>query len=499
MLNMAVRNTKKLVRAKVKEENVRLGRFFTKKPVAARMAEMITPVDKETVTVLDPGAGTGILSAALVERICQSGKSKIISLCCYENDAAMLPMLKDNLARIRRKARRDYGVKLVFSVKEQNYVLARQDNFLSTAFADDSAASFDYVIMNPPSVLTEKDAPEMRGMEKICAGATDMAFLFCVMAMTDLAEGGQFVALLPSAYANSVTLDKLRGHLLRVSHIERLHLFIARSKSGAHADSIRKELILKFVKSPVTDGAQILLSSSEDKEDAATAFSLSVPYGRIVDPENGRLLLIKSEEDLRLVEQIEALPCTMSSLGLRMHTGLTIESKYKEQMRTSPDDGAIPLITPRDIAVGLVRTPVSQYVVPRIPSLAQKNKNLLLIKRVPAKSDNRHLMCAVYLASQLPRFPMISTQNKLNYIDYDDKREMDSQLVHGLFAVLSSDIYESYCAILSKSAQVGAKEYGDLPLPDEKTLRQIGAQLLMARQYSPRMCTASVRRFLKIG
>ena len=70
MLNMAVRNTGKLIREKSKSENIRLGRLFTKKDTAKRMADMLSlSKDKSVYTVLDPGAGTGILSAAVIEAI----------------------------------------------------------------------------------------------------------------------------------------------------------------------------------------------------------------------------------------------------------------------------------------------------------------------------------------------------------------------------------------------------------------------------------------------
>ena len=42
MLNLAVRNTSKLIREKSKSENVRLGRLFTKKDTARLMADMVT-------------------------------------------------------------------------------------------------------------------------------------------------------------------------------------------------------------------------------------------------------------------------------------------------------------------------------------------------------------------------------------------------------------------------------------------------------------------------
>ena len=55
MLNLAVRNTSKLVRAKSKSDNVRLGRLFTKKETARLMANMLElDAEKTAYTVLDP-------------------------------------------------------------------------------------------------------------------------------------------------------------------------------------------------------------------------------------------------------------------------------------------------------------------------------------------------------------------------------------------------------------------------------------------------------------
>ena len=72
MLALAVRNTGKLIREKSKSDNVRLGRLFTKKDTAKLMAGMLRLDESKTVyTILDPGAGTGILTAAVIEEICK--------------------------------------------------------------------------------------------------------------------------------------------------------------------------------------------------------------------------------------------------------------------------------------------------------------------------------------------------------------------------------------------------------------------------------------------
>lgn len=489
MLNMAVRNTKKLIREKSKEQNIRIGRFFTKKGTAALMSVLCRASDTETVSILDPGAGTGILSAALMERLCRAKTPpKIIELTCYENDAMMLPMLEYNLVRLRRRMRHDYGVKLVCTLRTENFILSA---------ADEIGGTYDYVIQNPPSELLPKDSAEAEALASLCAGATDIAFLFLAMGMKMLKAGGEMVALIPTSYARGVYLDRIRLYLMEEAHIAKIHLFAAKSKTNGD-DPTRGSMVVKFIKTPVAEDATVSFSSSYSTGDGGDITVLPpFPYARIVNPKNGMLLLLKSKEEAEILARVEALPETMESLGLRMRTGLTLESRYPDSLRSAAVDGALPLIHPKSIRDGIVHLPTEKYIIPVIPSLAQKNKNMLFIKRVPAKSDKRHLLCGAYLASQLPHCEKISTHNKLNYIDYADGREMDPAMLFGLYGVLSSDLYESYCTILSKAPQINTADYGNLPLPDIKTLREIGNQLLLSRRFSPQVCSIVVQNALR--
>jgi hypothetical protein len=96
--------------------------------------------------VLDPGAGTGILSAAVVEAICKKTTNcKQIFLTCYESCEEFIPMLEDNLERIRKKCRHDFGIKLYATVYNENYIVDAKNHYTVTFF-DTVEDKFDIII-----------------------------------------------------------------------------------------------------------------------------------------------------------------------------------------------------------------------------------------------------------------------------------------------------------------------------------------------------------------
>ena len=504
MLKMTVRNTGKLIREYARTDKVRLGRFFTKRDTAAMMADMIALPTTSVVRVLDPGAGTGILSAAVVERLCQSGTCSEIRLVCYENDARYLPRLKDNLERLRRRCRRFYKVRLAASVLEENFVLAGRESYMISLMAKD-APTYDIVIMNPPSELLPPDSPEAMCTPDLFSGSVDLCYLFLAMAESALAPGGQLVALLPTVFATSPQLSKLRNFLFSQNTPTHLHLFT----TGKPAKPLKKNMVLCLRHTPPAKTDVLHMSSSSDDgtpEKTCRLEPLSVSF--VVRGTDSSLLLMYDPAELQVFLYMSSLKNSFSRMHLRMHTGLTLVSRYRNCLYDQPARGLVPLLYPAALTEGRVQFPVTekgtrtplggQYLLPAIPSLMQKNRNMLLIKRAPAKSDNRKLVCGVYLASQMIPYKMISTHNKLNYIDRDGE-EMDASLLFGLHCFLSSGVCDLYIRIISKSAQVNAKELSDLPLPESDVLRRLGSRLIAARVYTPEYCDKVLREILHIS
>ncbi len=491
MLALAVRNTKKLVRRKVEEENVRLGRLFTKKAEAGFMMSLASVPEKEEIRVLDPGAGTGILSAAAVELCAKRGGVSRILLTAYETDPVFLPMLRDNLERIRKKCWHDYKIRLVSDVIEENYLLAPAP----------AHEGYDLVLANPPRELLLAASPEVRANRRICSGDTDAAYLFAARAVSELSEDGVAVFLLPLVFASSAYLEKLRRRIFDTAKLTGIHLFLKKSTSDRLLDEAKKNMILAVRRT--AEAPELVKTTTSYGESETVENLMHIDYPTVVRGGGQSLLLLKSPEEAKILALVSRFPATLSSLGLRMRTGLTLESRYKELLREKPEKNTVPLIHPNSIRLGQVVFPhpgvKNQYILNTERSILQRNKNMLFIKRVPAKSDKKALFCGAYLASQLPRDAVITTHNKLNYIDYADGREMDFNMVFGLFVVLNSSLYGKYYAIVSKSKQINATEFADLPLPSTAALRAMGAALSMSRVFSEKACDNLLLAQMKSG
>ena len=503
MLNLAVRNTGKLIREHSRSENVRLGRLFTKKDTARLMADMFRPDEKrEAYTVLDPGAGTGILAAAAVETICRRAKNvRRIFLTCYENDPLFLPMLEDNLERIRKKARHDYEVRVYVTVYPENY-LTDSGKHYTVRLGGAEPEKFDLILCHPPIGMIGKDSPEALAIGGVTQLKISAAFLFAENARKNLGEGGQMIIMLPTTVASASQLAAFRRRMAEELSLTAIHLFIGKPKNEKRDVPLKKELILAYERGPRPEEIAVTTSTDAGKPENIERLG-PLPYSFIVRPLDGALLLPKCEADTRVVRFFSSLPETLASLGLRMSTGLVVESKCKDLLFTDRIPGCYPLIRPAALQKGRVEFPIpipKQYIAPTNPALIQRNKNMVFIKRVPAKSDDRLINCAVYLASQLPSYNYISTHNKINFIDTKKKTEdMPARLAYGLFALLNSSVYDRYLSIVSKSKQINAKEMRDLPLPPRNLIENMGARLMNVRRLDVAACDTIVNQTLHIS
>ena len=98
MLEKIIENTSEYIDSMPKMERKKYGQFFTSIETARYMAELFEiPEEQDKIRILDAGAGSGILSCAMIERLEDIDTVKNIEVLCYETDINVMPLLQKNL------------------------------------------------------------------------------------------------------------------------------------------------------------------------------------------------------------------------------------------------------------------------------------------------------------------------------------------------------------------------------------------------------------------
>ena len=242
MLETIIELTNTYIESMPKKERKKYGQFFTSMETARFMAGLYNIEEtKDKVSVLDAGAGSGILSCAFIERLDTIDSIKKIELTCYENDMNVLPLLKRNLEYLREKTKK----KLTVNIIEDNYILSQYLDFNHMIGQSAEPKKYDFVIGNPPYMKIPKNAPEATAMPEVCYGAPNLYFIFASMGLFNLCENGEMVYIIPRSWTSGAYFKRFRQYFLTEGKLEHIHLFVSRSKVFDKEVCCRKQLLLK--------------------------------------------------------------------------------------------------------------------------------------------------------------------------------------------------------------------------------------------------------------
>lgn len=489
MLNYVEYRTKEFLAEMPKEVRKKHGQFFTSVEVARFMANLFT-VHSTEVSILDPGAGSGILSIAFLERLDKEKSVRKVSLTCYETDASILPLLKQNLIY----AQSVVSFELHFNILHKNYILSQQDEYNELLFVQSSRKKWDYVIGNPPYMKIGKNDLEAQAMPDICHGAPNLYFLFAMMSLFNLREQGELVYIMPRSWTSGAYFKAFRKKFLDQGKLEQIHLFASRDKVF---DKVLQEVIIIKVQKTKQKKDTVRITSSADH-----AFSrlteLNIPYDVIVDDKEYYVYLITTKKEAFVIQCLKKWKNTLPAIGMRMKTGLTVDFRERQWLADEPSSDTIPMFFAQHLQAGRILYPCGkygEYLKQGKTGLMQKNTNYLFCKRFTAKEEARRLQCAIYLAKDFSAFRYISTQNKINFIAsvQDDLTEED---VYGLYVLFNSKEYDTYYRVLNGSTQVNSTEVNSMPVPARKIIREMGKDLLDKMDFSEKCCSKILGEYL---
>lgn len=491
--DFVVKTTKEYVEQMPKAQRKKMGQFFTSAETARFMAELFEiPAQIDSISILDPGAGSGILAAAAVDRLEEIKNIRTICIVCYENNPEVAELLKSNLDWMKKNSEKE----LTYELRRENYILSQSENYNGTFSAELNPQSYDIVISNPPYIKLPKTAPEAMAMQDVCYGAPNLYFLFARMSAFNLKENGEMVYIVPRSWTSGAYFKRFRNKFFEEMTLEHIHLFESRDRVF-EIESVLQETMIFKAKKTQQRPSQILMTTTKDNSDFEDRTVYRAPYETVVNGAEDYVYLVTNEKEASVLQKMNGWKKTLPQIGLKMKTGLTVDFRNREALCDSAQSGAVPLFYAQHIQNGNVVFPIgkeNEYLVTNQMGLLQKNTNYLFVKRFTAKEEHRRLQCGVYLARKNPEYNKISTQNKINFIE--GIRELSECTVYGLYVLFNSTFYDMYYRILNGSTQVNSTEVNSMPVPSLDTIEAMGKKLLKIRDMSEATCDKILESYL---
>lgn len=486
MLDYIIERTNKYIGSMPKKERKKYGQFFTSKETARFMAGLYTvPENMDKVSILDAGAGSGILSCALLERLEQIDSIQIVELVCYENNDNILTLLKENLQACQANFKKDIQIKII----TDNYITSQYLDFNHMPGENPNPPKYNLIIGNPPYMKIPKDAPEAIAMPEICYGTPNLYFIFAAMGLFNLIDNGEMVYIIPRSWTSGAYFKRFRQYLLTEGKLKHIHLFVSRNKVFDKEKVLQETIIIKIIKTSQIP-KKVTITSSQSNSDFNNLVSLTVPYNIVVSENNYYVYLVTGENEILVLKQLSKFDKTLPDIGLKMKTGLTVDFRNRDMLRDNNEAGAVPLFYSQHIKQGEVQFPIQkkhEYILSGHKGLIQDNRNYLFVKRFTTKEEQRRLQCGVYLSKKYPQYKKISTQNKINFID-GLITEMSECIVYGLYVIFNSTLYDKYYRILNGSTQVNSTEINAMPVPCLEIIQNMGKELMKNKDMSESNC-----------
>lgn len=464
-LARAERRRLRLLQDRGRSERQPYAQFFTPASIAAHMASLFS-YDRDSISVLDAGAGLGSLSAAVADRAYETGL-RDVSFTGVEVDQSLDNALAETMLDIRQ-----YNFKATEVISDYVAWSIDQDQPLLKA-----SGTFDYAIMNPPYFKIHSRSSCRAALRANGVDTSNIYTAFLLLAMRQLREGGELVAITPRSFANGSYFRQFRSAFCSVMSLDYVHLFESRSSAFADSAVLQENVIFRAVKLPLS--SKIVFTSTAIGDVEPTT-SMEVPRHQCrVGGIDQILPFPVDDSDMSALHQINRLAATLNDLGIAVSTGSTVEFRNEHRLASSDDQGAIPLLQPANIqSDGTVQWPSPTSRRPQALS-ADKVADLdllpsgyyVLTKRFTAKEERRRLVAAVTDPGQLPG-NAIALENHLN-VFHRNGGSLDAEVATGLMIYINSTVVDRYFRLGSGHTQVNASDLRRMPYPTETELRRL--------------------------
>ncbi|RQV99278.1 hypothetical protein EH221_00450, partial [bacterium] len=460
------------------------GQIFTPPKIASFMAGLFTSQNKK-ISILDPGAGTGILVAALCDRFIQENRRNLdISIHVYENDKNVLPFLQSTLDACKNSLN-EIGCSMEYQIFDNDFILhhaevERSDGL--TVYSLDLSTRYDLIISNPPYYKLNKSSPEALALQRYVYGQPNIYAFFMLLSGMLLSEKGEMVFITPRSFCSGLYYSKIRRWFVNTLTLDRLHLFETRKDIFVDDKILQENLIFHATSVQPKSNGKTLISVSYDRQftqyQELTVPSSDVAYCR---GDDCYIRIPISESDLKIIEIVDSWPQSLNVLGFEISTGPVVDFRAMKHLRaTLENSNCVPLFWMHNIkgtdvewSIGKNGKATAIEINPESKNLVVPTRNYVVLKRFTSKEQKKRVHAAVLNAEDFSKFEFIGLENHLNYI-HKNRSLMTLDEAYGISALLNTTIIDQYFRALNGNTQVNATDIRSLSLPDYDKIIAIG-------------------------
>ncbi|MCL2761918.1 MAG: Eco57I restriction-modification methylase domain-containing protein [Treponema sp.] len=417
-------------------------------------------------SIIDPGAGTGILSYCLINELLKKNSDLTLSIDAWEMDKSIIPELSKTFQNLEKS--------------NLNYTI-QQNDFITSITHDiyfNASKQYDFVIMNPPYKKINSDSVYRNALRNIGIETVNTYSAFMALAIKLMADNGILTAIVPRSFCNGLYFLPFRKFLLDNTSILHIHLFESRD-NAFRDENVLQENVIIVLKKTKRKQTHITISHSTDKL-FSNYTENHVPYSDIIIPDDEHKYIFIPTKPIPASKNI--LSCSNGDLYFDISTGPVVDFRLKEKLifdepNDNNRDAAIPLLYPVHIRNQEVNWPIQSKKPNAIMLNEMEQKKIafpkgyyVLVKRFSSKEEKRRLYATLLTPDSLPA-DYFTVENHLNIIHYK-RKSLTKDIATGLTAYLNTAYCDNLFRNFSGHTQVNATDLRNMKYPTSDTLAE---------------------------
>ncbi len=469
--------------------------FFTPLATANKMLKTIdldNVRNLNTIKVLEPSAGCGILILGLVLHIVDSIDINHIEVTAYELDKDLYQILHTNLIALKNYIERNTNINLTISIHNENFILAHSSEWCNK----DYIGLYDIIISNPPFNKINQSSKEAIIMKDIVYGQPNIYTLFIGMCLKLLAGNGVYSVISPRNYLSGDYSKKLREYIFKNFTLTHIHSFDNRNIFKL----VNQEIIIStYVNNQNQDQVQIsyngkfkLKTCLDDMIHNQDTFSMIIP---------------SSSHSTSILDKFKVFENSLADLGFKISVGPVVQFRNTEFVYRAKYSGKnAPLLISNDIQKD---NTIDYYTRKNNPKRKTHNKsisidsrnilpndNYLLLRKVTAKDDKDILVTTVLEKNFLEHHYLGLDNNLLYFHKLNRNESLSLDECYGLYCYINSTYFEEYYLLISGTHTINVSDFNNVKLPDLDIIKSMGNALIGIDKFDKETCSNLMDQFI---